>query len=159
MSEAKLELVNEEKLGLQVNVHRHYLSTSERQAWWETLTSKTQWYRVKYKSFRFQNQCETPCWTTFFGGFPEVQPYVPVPSWLQPLVSRISKLCNTPFNAILVRLYFDGSDEIAWHTDGRTFLGPTPTIASLSLGARARFQMRRMNDCWPCTPGAASSKG
>lgn len=51
---------------------------------------------------------------------------------------------------MLLRLYFDGADEIAWHTDGRTFLGPTPTIASLSFGAEALFQMRRMRNVWPC---------
>ncbi|EOD31528.1 hypothetical protein EMIHUDRAFT_58725, partial [Emiliania huxleyi CCMP1516] len=51
-----------------------------------------------------------------------------------------------PFNAILLRLYMDGADEIAWHTDGRTFLGERPTIGSLSLGATASFQLRRMRN-------------
>ena len=53
------------------------------------------------------------------------------------------------FNAFLLRLYFDGNDEIAWHTDGRSFLGDEPTIASLSLGCKATFQLRRMNNVWP----------
>jgi alkylated DNA repair dioxygenase AlkB len=52
---------------------------------------------------------------------------------------------------ILVRLYFDGNDEIAYHTDGRAFLGKTPTIASLSLGETASFQMRKMTHVWPCS--------
>ena len=47
-------------------------------------------------------------------------------------------------------MYFDGNDQITWHTDGRTFLGPEPTIASLSLGAAADFEMRHMSDVWPC---------
>ncbi|KAL7449955.1 hypothetical protein ACHAWC_002928 [Mediolabrus comicus] len=65
------------------------------------------------------------------------------------------------FNAFLLRLYFDGNDEIAWHTDGRIFLGDEPTIASLSLGCRATFQMRRMQDVWPCVngTGGGSSAG
>ncbi|GMH55373.1 hypothetical protein TrRE_jg1256, partial [Triparma retinervis] len=74
---------------------------------------------------------------------------MPVPPHLSPLVSRVSSLLKTPFNAVLVRLYFDGDDNIAWHTDGRKFLGPTPTIASLSFGASASFQLRKMTDCWP----------
>ena len=63
---------------------------------------------------------------------------------------------NLPFkfNAMLLRLYFDGNDEIAWHTDGRTFLGNTPTIASLSFGANATFQMRRMTNVWPPLDGS-----
>lgn len=116
----------------------------------------TQWYRVKYKSGRYQKQCETPCWTTFFGGREEYSPYVPVPSWLQPLVDQVSSdLSHPPFNAMLLRLYFDGSDEISWHTDGRTFLGSQPTIASLSFGATATFQMRRMYNVWSALDGSA----
>lgn len=65
------------------------------------------------------------------------------------LVDRVQSYCSSPFNAMLLRLYFDGADEIAWHTDGRTFLDDSPTIASLSLGATADFQMRRMLDVWP----------
>ena len=63
------------------------------------------------------------------------------------------------FNAFLLRLYFDGNDEIAWHTDGRTFLGEEPTIASLSLGCKATFQLRRMNNVWPCADGSKSTEG
>jgi alkylated DNA repair dioxygenase AlkB len=113
----------------------------------------TKWRRVKYKSARYQNDCTTPCYTEFYGGVSSKapNPYTPVPDYLQPLVALVSELCNTPFNAVLVRLYFDGADNIAWHTDGRKFLGPTPTIASLSFGGAADFEMRRMTDVWPCT--------
>jgi alkylated DNA repair dioxygenase AlkB len=65
-------------------------------------------------------------------------------------MQKVSKACNgAPFNAVLVRLYFDGNDNITWHTDGRTFLGSQPVIASLSLGAKAKFQMRYMTTT-PC---------
>jgi alkylated DNA repair dioxygenase AlkB len=67
------------------------------------------------------------------------------------LASVKSVTGNVPYNAVLVRLYFDGNDNIAWHTDGRTFLGKEPTIASLSLGATAQFSLRRMHNVWPCT--------
>mmetsp|Transcript_30662 Transcript_30662/g.55118 ORF Transcript_30662/g.55118 Transcript_30662/m.55118 type:complete len:462 (-) Transcript_30662:1335-2720(-) len=135
--------------GLQLLLHKHWLSEAEGQEWFDTIVDHVAWYRVKYKSGRFQRECETPCWTAFYGGFEHLQPYTPVPSWLQPLVARVSqRLAGAPFNAMLLRLYFDG-DEIAWHTDGRTFLGPTPTIASLSLGCGARFQLRRMTNVWP----------
>ena len=144
---ARADAIDSEEKNLHLLLYRKYLGDS--QAWWDTITSNVQWRRVKYASNRFGKACETPCYTAFYGGFPQFEPYEAVPSWLQPLVDRVSAELGVQFNAILLRLYFDGADEIAWHTDGRTFLGPTPTIGSLSLGATAQFEMRRMRNCWP----------
>ncbi|KAL9188809.1 hypothetical protein ACHAXT_007187 [Thalassiosira profunda] len=118
----------------------------------------------RYKSERFGKECETPCWTSFYGGRPEYQPYTPIPSWFQPLIDQVTSHLSkggkkVQFNAFLLRLYFDGNDEIAWHTDGRTFLGEEPTIASLSFGCKATFQLRRMNNVWPCADGSKSTEG
>ena len=149
-----IEEIYDKSKGLHVKVFRRYQNQIQSDYWWKKILDNIDWYRVKYKSGRFQKNCETPCWTTFFGGRQEYTPYQDIPDWLQPLVNQVSadlKVVPTtkPFNAILVRLYFDGNDEIAWHTDGRTFLGTTPTIASLSFGSKANFQMRRMTNVWP----------
>ena len=141
--------VDSDDKNLHLRMYRQYLAGSR--AWWNTINSNVLWHRVKYASRRFTKDCETPCYTAFYGGFPDFEPYAAVPGWLQPLVDAVSTELSVPFNAVLLRLYFDGRDEIAWHTDGRTFLGPTPTIGSLSLGATAHFEMRRMRDCWPST--------
>ena len=149
-TERKTEHFRDITKGLDVTIERGYASDSD---WYQTILDNTRWYRVKYKSNRFGKDCETPCWTTFFGGIPDYQPYTPVPVWLQPLVDQVTNDLGVPFNAFLLRLYFDGDDEIAWHTDGRTFLGPKPVIASLSFGATAHFQMRRMTNVWPTVGG------
>ena len=79
-----------------------------------------------------------------------VKPYQPIPPLFDEVLKRVRLATNNvPYNAILVRLYFDGADNIAYHTDGRTFLGAEPTIASLSLGAAATFQLRKMRNVWP----------
>lgn len=151
--ERSTKKVDDKEKGLHVTHEQGYLSDRS-DHWWRVITDQTAWHRVRYKSGRFGKECETPCWTAFFGGRKEYSPFSPVPDWLRPLVDRVSSDCNVPFNAMLLRLYFDGSDEIAWHTDGRTFLGDRPTIASLSLGANATFQMRRMTNVWPPTDGS-----
>ena len=149
------EVIDDDNKNLHVRIYRKFLA-DESQCWWQAITANCRWHRVKYSSARFGKSCETPCYTAFFGGFPEFAPYAPVPLWLQPLVTRVSEAFGVPFNALLLRLYFDGHDEIAWHTDGRTFLGPTPTIGSLSLGATAQFEMRRMRNVWPNVGGTSS---
>ena len=83
-----------------------------------------------------------------------IKHYKEVPEFLNPIIEKVSKACkDAKFNMILLRLYFDGNDNIAWHTDGRTFLGKEPVIASLSLGFPATFEMRKMTNVWPCGKG------
>lgn len=131
-------------------VQRQFLSKEEEKALFHEL-KELPWFRVKYCSERFGNECTTPCWTNFFGGFPEIKPYQPIPEVFTRLVKRVQLVTpGVEYNAILLRLYFDGQDNITWHTDGRSFLGDTPTIASLSLGSRSSFELRKMTNVWPC---------
>ena len=46
------------------------------------------------------------------------------------------------FNSALLSYYRDGEDSIGWHSDDEAALGAQPCIASLSLGATRRFQLR-----------------
>lgn len=46
------------------------------------------------------------------------------------------------FNSALLNLYRDGADSVAWHADDEEELGPSPQIASLSLGASRRFLLK-----------------
>jgi alkylated DNA repair dioxygenase AlkB len=46
------------------------------------------------------------------------------------------------FNSVLLNLYRDGRDSVGWHADNERGLGRDPVIASLSLGATRRFQLK-----------------
>ena len=166
--------IDDDEKGLHVDIHRGLFASNNEKSttiinttsttnnlnlntnWYDQLLSNVRWHRVKYKSSRFQKDCTTPCYTAFYGGRPEYAPYIPIPQWFQPLIDEVNSHLgdHVQFNAFLLRLYFDGNDEIAWHTDGRTFLGEKPTIASLSLGCKATFEMRRMTNVWPCVNGS-----
>ena len=117
-----IDCIDNPKLGLQINHYKQWLSSDEQDYWWNQITKEVRWYRVRYKSRRFGSECETPCWTTFFGGVFTTHPnFSAIPKWFRPLVSEVSSsLGGCPFNAVLIRLYFE-SDEIAWHTDVRCF--------------------------------------
>ncbi|HAD88471.1 MAG TPA: alpha-ketoglutarate-dependent dioxygenase AlkB [Rhodospirillaceae bacterium] len=62
---------------------------------------------------------------------------------LADLRDRCAELAGMPFNTVLANLYRDGSDSMDWHADDEAELGAEPVIASVSLGAPRRFQMRR----------------
>lgn len=46
------------------------------------------------------------------------------------------------FNSVLLNLYRDGSDKVGWHSDDEPELGLNPIIASVSLGATRRFDLK-----------------
>lgn len=45
-------------------------------------------------------------------------------------------------NSVLINLYRDGNDSNGWHADDEPELGKNPIIASLSLGASRRFDLK-----------------
>lgn len=66
----------------------------------------------------------------------------PWPDWMFGVRNQIEQWIGVCFNSCLGNLYRDGSDSVALHADDEPELGPEPTIASLSLGATRKFQLR-----------------
>jgi len=66
----------------------------------------------------------------------------PWPAELVELRARVSHLAGVPFNSVLCNLYRSGTDSMGMHSDSEPELGRNPVIASLSLGAVRRFQLR-----------------
>lgn len=63
------------------------------------------------------------------------------PALLQ-IKARVDAAAKVEFNSVLLNLYRDGRDSNGWHQDNEPELGHNPVIASLSLGALRRFQLR-----------------
>jgi len=76
---------------------------------------------------------------TYSGRVNEPTPWPPV---LQALRERLCRELDAPFNSVLCNLYADGRHSMGLHADAEPELGPNPLIASLSLGATRRFQLR-----------------
>jgi alkylated DNA repair dioxygenase AlkB len=69
---------------------------------------------------------------------------IPAP-WNAPLleIKAVAEACaGQAFNSVLLNLYRDGRDSVSWHADNEPGLGCNPVIASISLGATRRFQMK-----------------
>jgi alkylated DNA repair dioxygenase AlkB len=65
--------------------------------------------------------------------------------WNPPLleIKAVAEACaGQAFNSVLLNLYRDGRDSVSWHADNEPGLGRNPVIASVSLGATRRFQMK-----------------
>lgn len=63
-------------------------------------------------------------------------------SELQELKSLVEKHTGETFNSCLLNLYHDGSEGMAWHSDGEKDLKKHGAIGSLSLGAERKFAFK-----------------
>ncbi|OCF36430.1 hypothetical protein I316_01679 [Kwoniella heveanensis BCC8398] len=115
------------------------------------LLEELPWYRVKY-TVRGIN-INTPRYTTVFGkdstdipwtGYQKCKPRA-IPEVLVNLMRKVEQVTSSQFNFCLVNYYSNGDDSISYHSDSESFLGPNPTIASLSLGASRDFFLRHVN--------------
>jgi alkylated DNA repair dioxygenase AlkB len=66
----------------------------------------------------------------------------PMTSLLDRVRVELEKFTGVAFNSVLVNLYRDGKDSVSWHSDNEAINGREPTIASISLGATRRFDLR-----------------
>jgi alkylated DNA repair dioxygenase AlkB len=88
----------------------------------------TAWYGDKNKSHQSQeNESVINIWT----------------SSLIDLKQKIEKTFRYEFNSVLLNLYRDEHDSVAWHRDKDTRYGTLPVIASVSLGQTRNFEFRK----------------
>lgn len=69
----------------------------------------------------------------------EPLPWTPTLSRIRDIVRDFSK---ETFNSVLLNYYRDHRDSMGFHSDDEKELGPTPVIASVSLGATRRFVLK-----------------
>ncbi len=69
----------------------------------------------------------------------EPAPWTPA---LLELKAVAEALAGQAFNSVLLNLYRSGRDSVSWHADNEPGLGQNPVIASISLGAVRRFQLK-----------------
>jgi alkylated DNA repair dioxygenase AlkB len=65
------------------------------------------------------------------------------PPLLLEMCRLLSDRYSVGFDRVWVNLYRDGRDSVAWHGDRHRHVMSRPMVATVSLGARRRFQLRR----------------
>ena len=85
---------------------------------------KVAWYGEKPFEYTYSNTTKTA---------------LPWTKSLLLLKVMVEKEAGETFNSCLLNLYHDGSEGMAWHSDGETDLKKNGAIASLSFGAERKF--------------------
>jgi alkylated DNA repair dioxygenase AlkB len=160
-------IVMNDKLDLDLVYYRPYIPPAITAGLFEFLRQELPFYRVQYTITRFGKKTDinTPRFTTVFGidetclfdpsgGIVDsktgkvVEPSKfqckprPIPQCLNELREVTEGTTGDTFNFCLVNYYADGKDSISYHSDDERFLGPNPSIASFTLGAKRDFLMK-----------------
>jgi alkylated DNA repair dioxygenase AlkB len=61
---------------------------------------------------------------------------------LSAIRKRVEEETEISFNSVLLNLYRDGNDGVAWHSDREGNLGKNPSIASVTFGETRMFRLR-----------------
>jgi alkylated DNA repair dioxygenase AlkB len=64
------------------------------------------------------------------------------PAILRQICDLLSARYELGFDSVWVNLYRDGQDSVAWHGDRHRHAMTRPMVATVSLGARRKFQLR-----------------
>jgi alkylated DNA repair dioxygenase AlkB len=79
-----------------------------------------------------------------YSGIPmEPNPWTELLLWIKECVESET---GVVFTSVLLNMYRNGSDSVAWHSDDEPELGDNPTIASLSFGATRTFRFRHLEN-------------
>ncbi|MEE1896972.1 alpha-ketoglutarate-dependent dioxygenase AlkB [Flavobacterium rakeshii] len=62
------------------------------------------------------------------------------------LRKKVERETGLSFNAVLLNLYRNGSDGVAWHSDKEHRIGSNPNIASVTFGQTRPFRFRHKTD-------------
>ncbi len=129
----------------------HWLSATDADAIMPRLKDDTPWQQQSIKMYgktlavpRLTAWYGDPASTYTWSGIRNTPlPWTPL---LMALKTRIEAVSGGRFNSVLLNLYRDGNDSVAWHSDDEPELGDSPVIASLSLGSERSFQLKRKNE-------------
>jgi alkylated DNA repair dioxygenase AlkB len=131
----------------EIDLYSSCFSGEESDKIFQTLLSQVCWKNEKIKCYG--KEVDIPRLTAWYGDTGKRYVYSRIEmvpeSWLPILLyikSRVEEITKFSFNSVLLNLYRDGQDSIAWHSDDEPELGKEPVIASLSLGGERKFQLR-----------------
>lgn len=131
--------------GLELMQYDGFINKTEADAYYSILLNNTPWQEyqmpmydkivtaprmIAWYSEQEESGKKALCWT------PE----------LLELRAKVEKETGLQFNAVLLNLYRNGNDSVAWHSDKEHKIGRNPNIASLTFGQTRPLRMRHKTD-------------
>lgn len=131
----------------EIEVYPSFFSKEQSDKYFEYLLKHVQWKQEKIKYYG--KLLDLPRLTAWYGDVGKSYTYSGITvlsrPWLSDLLEikqQIEIAAHASFNSVLLNLYRNEHDSVAWHSDDEPELGPNPTIGSVSFGETRSFHLR-----------------
>lgn len=121
----------------------NFFSKTESDRFYEKLLHQTKWR--EYEMEMFDKIVTAPRMISWYEDKDNPGADQKGPDWTYDLLTirgRVEKETEVDFNSLLLNLYRDGNDSVAWHSDKEHNTGPNPIIASVTFGETRMFRLR-----------------
>lgn len=125
----------------------HFLNRDEADYLKDHFLTTVPWEQHNQKMY--DKMVVTPRLTAWYGDaqhYESTDRKTPVKTWTPELLllkQRIEAAFGYHFNGVLLNLYRNNNDSVAWHRDKQSRYGDRPVIASLTLGQTRNFDFRK----------------
>ena len=121
----------------------HLFPRPEADAYYAQLLRETPW---KQEPFTIHGKTmPTPRLTAWYGKRRSGKPPMTLTPILERIRAKIEATCQVSFTSVLLNLYRDGQDSVAWHRDKEKEFGANPIIGSVSFGETRPFDIRHVD--------------
>ena len=134
----------------EVNYHGEIMQPTESNFYFDTLLTEVDWRCDQ--AVIFGKHIETKRKVAWYADKPFSYTYsnitkcaLPWTKNLEVLKAKVEQKTGEKYNSCLLNLYHDGSEGMAWHSDGEKDLQRNGAIASLSFGALRKFAFKHKN--------------
>ncbi len=114
-----------------------FIAKDEADKYYNSLLYNTPWR--EYQMPMYDKVVTAPRMIAWYGAGENALPWTPI---LSELRLQVEKETGLQFNAVLLNLYRNGNDSVAWHSDKEHRTGSNPNIASVTFGQTRPFKFR-----------------
>ena len=130
-------------LGLML--YEGFIPKAEADRYYKQLLEATPWR--EYQMPMYDKVVTAPRMIAWYGTEDEAgESALPWTPELLELRRRVERETGLEFNAVLLNLYRNGNDSVAWHSDREHIIGQNPNIASVTFGQTRPFRLRHKVD-------------
>lgn len=123
-----------------LKLYEHFIQRRQADRYYDTLLTETTW---KQEQITIHGKTmNTPRLISWYGKHRSDKPDTPLTPTLQEIKNRVEEQSRVKFTSVLLNLYRNGNDSVAWHRDHEREFGINPIIGSVSFGETRPFQIR-----------------